>query len=40
MICDQEVNLLLGVPTILNGIKLIMESDSNVFNKYIQKLKK
>eukprot|EP01083_Nonionella_stella_P287729 979497_1 len=40
MICDEEVNLLLGVPTILNGIKLIMESDSNIFNKYISKLKK
>ena len=38
MLRDEKVTLFLGVPTILNGIKLIMQNE-DVFNKYASDLK-
>ena len=38
MIVDEEVNHLLGVPTVLNGIKMTMEK-KEIYDKYIDKIK-
>jgi len=38
MVKDEGVNLLLGVPTILNGIKLMMQ-DKEIYDKYANAIK-
>ena len=38
MISEENVNMLLGVPTVLNGMKLVMQ-DKDVYNKYIDKIR-
>eukprot|EP01083_Nonionella_stella_P287728 979494_1 len=38
MLTDEQVNLFLGVPTILNGIKLTLENNNELFIKYSNKL--